>query len=143
MINRHQHQEVALENVLVIFKNMVMHLLNLNLLMLIIVECQLLLLVLLVVLVKNMIGRSLIDQIASSNFLKYLIQGRNSFPPQPLLARRSDEQLEEEGGNEEIDSQLINKSFRGIIKNSTNLAKIAILNYFIEYSNQRPICYNW
>ncbi|KAA6388241.1 MAG: hypothetical protein EZS28_016234, partial [Streblomastix strix] len=30
------------------------------------------------------------------------------FPPQPLLARRSVEQIEEEGGNEEIEAQLIN-----------------------------------
>ncbi|KAA6373584.1 MAG: hypothetical protein EZS28_030889 [Streblomastix strix] len=81
-----------------------------------------------------------------SQFLKYLIKGNQySFPPQPLLARRSDEQIEEEGGNEEIDSQLINKGKGSFwsIKNNANGAKRAILNYFIKQSNQRPICYNW
>ncbi|KAA6386906.1 MAG: hypothetical protein EZS28_017569 [Streblomastix strix] len=67
----------------------------------------------------------------------------NSFPPQPLLAHRSDEQIEEEGGNEEIDSQLINEGFSGNIKNSANWAKGAILNYFIEQGNTRPDWYNW
>ncbi|KAA6366116.1 MAG: hypothetical protein EZS28_038357, partial [Streblomastix strix] len=76
-------------------------------------------------------------------FLGYLIQGRNysaTFQPQPLLARRSNEQIEEEGGNEEIDSQLINKGKGSFwsIKNNANGAKGWILNYFIEQSNQRP-----
>ncbi|KAA6355492.1 MAG: hypothetical protein EZS28_048981 [Streblomastix strix] len=68
--------------------------------------------------------------------IKYL------FPPQPLLARRSDEQIEEEGGNEEIDSQLINKGHQYCdIKNSANRAKGAILNYFIEQGNPKPDLY--
>ncbi|KAA6396258.1 MAG: hypothetical protein EZS28_008212 [Streblomastix strix] len=73
-------------------------------------------------------------------FLSNLRQGRNykaTFPPQPLLARRSVEQIEEEGGNEEIDSQLINKKNRGQIKVIANYAKGWILNYFIEYGNTR------
>ncbi|KAA6380606.1 MAG: hypothetical protein EZS28_023869 [Streblomastix strix] len=81
-----------------------------------------------------------------SKFIRCLNQGRNyneTFPPQPLLARRSDEQLEEEGGNEEIDSQLINKGNGWNIKNSANSAKGAILNYFIKQSNQIPYWYNW
>ncbi|KAA6363045.1 MAG: hypothetical protein EZS28_041428, partial [Streblomastix strix] len=41
-----------------------------------------------------------------SIFLKCLHQGMISFPPQPLLARSSIEQIEEQGGNEEIESQL-------------------------------------
>ncbi|KAA6392431.1 MAG: hypothetical protein EZS28_012043 [Streblomastix strix] len=74
-----------------------------------------------------------------SDFIRCLNQGRNynetQFPPQPLLARRSVEQIEEEGGNEEIDSQLINKKSDQNIKNSANRAKGMILNYFIEQDN--------
>ncbi|KAA6375121.1 MAG: hypothetical protein EZS28_029352 [Streblomastix strix] len=80
-----------------------------------------------------------------SNFLRCLNQGRNdyepSFPPQPLLARRSVEQIEEEGGNEQIDSQIINKGHYGHINNSANEAKAMILNYFIEQGNPRPYCH--
>ncbi|KAA6374538.1 MAG: hypothetical protein EZS28_029935 [Streblomastix strix] len=82
-----------------------------------------------------------------SIFLRLLNQGRKYnepiFPPQPLLARRSDEQIEEEGGNEEIDSQLINKRYKGDynIKNDANEAKRRILNYFIEQGNTKPFGY--
>ncbi|KAA6356785.1 MAG: hypothetical protein EZS28_047688 [Streblomastix strix] len=78
-----------------------------------------------------------------SIFLKCLYQGTYSFPPQPLLVRRSVEQIEEEGGNEEIDAQLINKGYRGNIKNSAIEAKGRIINYFIDQGNQRPYWYNW
>ncbi|KAA6371835.1 MAG: hypothetical protein EZS28_032638 [Streblomastix strix] len=81
-----------------------------------------------------------------SDFLECLNQGRNdyaTFPPQPLLARRSEEQIKEEGGNEEIDSQLINEGDYGLIKNSANEGKGTILNYFIEQGNQRPYWYNY
>ncbi|KAA6376679.1 MAG: hypothetical protein EZS28_027791 [Streblomastix strix] len=81
-----------------------------------------------------------LDQI--SNFLYNLNQGiKYLFPPQPLLARRSDEQIEEEGGNEEIDSQLINKGISGNIKDYANRAKGATLNYFIEQGNPKPSWY--
>ncbi|KAA6391694.1 MAG: hypothetical protein EZS28_012781 [Streblomastix strix] len=48
-----------------------------------------------------------------SQFLKKLHLGRNyagqpSFQPLPVLVQRSQEQIEEEGGNEEVDSQQIN-----------------------------------
>ncbi|KAA6391436.1 MAG: hypothetical protein EZS28_013037 [Streblomastix strix] len=81
-----------------------------------------------------------------SEFLRDLHQGRYiswlpQFPPQPLLARRVVEQIEEEGGNEEIDSQQNNKGFGGDIKNSANEAKGRILNYFIEQGNPRPRWY--
>ncbi|KAA6376535.1 MAG: hypothetical protein EZS28_027941, partial [Streblomastix strix] len=77
-----------------------------------------------------------------SEFIRCLNKGKqNSFPPQPLLAHRSYEQIEEEGGNEEIDSQLINKAFSGNIKNSANRAKLAVLNYFIEQGNPKPDWY--
>ncbi|KAA6384262.1 MAG: hypothetical protein EZS28_020208, partial [Streblomastix strix] len=76
-----------------------------------------------------------------SEFIRCLNKGKqNSFPPQPLLAHRSYEQIEEEGENEEIDSQLINKAFSGNIKNSANRAKLAVLNYFIEQGNPKPDC---
>ncbi|KAA6374861.1 MAG: hypothetical protein EZS28_029611 [Streblomastix strix] len=77
----------------------------------------------------------------TSNFLSCLNKEKYYlFPPQPLLAHRSDELIEEEGGNEEIDSQLINKKSNYNIKNNANIAKGAILNYFIEYGNPRPYC---
>ncbi|KAA6362084.1 MAG: hypothetical protein EZS28_042389 [Streblomastix strix] len=80
-----------------------------------------------------------------SKFLRDIHQGKqNSFPPQPLLVRRSVEQIEEEGGNEEIDSQIINKgNFFGCnIKDEANEAIGEILNYFIEWGNPRPD-WNW
>ncbi|KAA6401932.1 MAG: hypothetical protein EZS28_002538 [Streblomastix strix] len=76
-------------------------------------------------------------------FLYKLNNGRNyneTFPPQPLLAHRSYEQIEEEGGNEEIDSQQINKGFNGDIKIGVNLAKELIQNIFIEQCNPKPEC---
>ncbi|KAA6383819.1 MAG: putative cathepsin B1 cysteine protease [Streblomastix strix] len=79
-----------------------------------------------------------------SIFLRCLNQVRNfnatQFPPQPLLVRRSVEQLEEEGGNEEIESQINNKENSGNIKSQANRAKATVLNYFIEQGNQRPTC---
>ncbi|KAA6357735.1 MAG: hypothetical protein EZS28_046738 [Streblomastix strix] len=77
-----------------------------------------------------------------SNFLRDIHQGDYSFPPQPLLVRRSVEQIEEEGGNEEIESQIINKGHFGRnIKDEANRAKGEILNYFIDQGNQRPYWY--
>ncbi|KAA6394607.1 MAG: hypothetical protein EZS28_009870 [Streblomastix strix] len=76
-----------------------------------------------------------------SNFLRAFHEGRDYswqpyFPPLPLLARGSEEQIEEEGGSEEIDAQLNNKGDCGNIKRNTNLAKSVILNNFIQSSNQ-------
>ncbi|KAA6319782.1 MAG: hypothetical protein EZS28_054776 [Streblomastix strix] len=78
-----------------------------------------------------------------SQFFSNLNKGKqDSFPPQPLLAHRSDEQIEEEGGNEEIDSQLINNGHQNYnIKDYANRAKGAILNYFIEQGNPKPDWY--
>ncbi|KAA6389227.1 MAG: hypothetical protein EZS28_015250 [Streblomastix strix] len=78
-----------------------------------------------------------------SQFLKFLNKEKqNSFPPQPLLAHRSDEQIEEEGGNEEIDSQLINIGHQDCnIKYEANEAKGRILNQFIEQGNPKPYWY--
>ncbi|KAA6369149.1 MAG: hypothetical protein EZS28_035323 [Streblomastix strix] len=78
-----------------------------------------------------------------SKFFNNLNKGKqDSFPPQPLFARRSDEQIEEEGGNEEIDSQLINNGHQNYnIKDYTNIANGRILNYFIEQGNPKPDWY--
>ncbi|KAA6363923.1 MAG: hypothetical protein EZS28_040550 [Streblomastix strix] len=80
-----------------------------------------------------------------SQFLSSLNKGRindySSFPPQPLLARRSNEQIEEEGGNEEIESQISNKGLRGNMRNIASKVKGEILNYFIEQGNPRPSWY--
>ncbi|KAA6378980.1 MAG: hypothetical protein EZS28_025492 [Streblomastix strix] len=77
------------------------------------------------------------------NFLGELLQGRNnlqpSFPSLPLLVRRSEEQVEEEGGNEEVEAQIINDND---IRDEANKAKGRILNYFINNSNTRPMWYN-
>ncbi|KAA6403442.1 MAG: hypothetical protein EZS28_001034 [Streblomastix strix] len=71
-------------------------------------------------------------------FLRALHEGRNkdyqpSFQPLPLLARRSEEQLEEEGANEEVEAQMINKR-EGYydIKYWANCTKAEILNHFIH-----------
>ncbi|KAA6355756.1 MAG: hypothetical protein EZS28_048717, partial [Streblomastix strix] len=78
-----------------------------------------------------------------SIFLNQLHKGQypphTSFPPQPLLVRRSVEQIEEEGGNEEIDSQLINKGHQYCnIKDEANKVKGRILNHFIKWGNPKP-----
>ncbi|KAA6386644.1 MAG: hypothetical protein EZS28_017828 [Streblomastix strix] len=58
--------------------------------------------------------------------------GQQSFQPLPLLARQTEEQLEEEGANEEIETQLINNGYNGNIKYYANKAKAWILNRFIH-----------
>ncbi|KAA6367059.1 MAG: hypothetical protein EZS28_037414 [Streblomastix strix] len=71
-----------------------------------------------------------------SRFLRSLPEGRNyrqpSFQPLPLLARRSEEQMEEEGADEEIEAQMNNKRMNGIIKAWANYVKAATLNRFIH-----------
>ncbi|KAA6367207.1 MAG: hypothetical protein EZS28_037266 [Streblomastix strix] len=73
-------------------------------------------------------------------FLKDLNQGNmfyRSFPPQPTLFKSCIEQIEEEGGNEEVESKLINK-WSNSIKDWTNLVKAEILNTYIYKRNKRP-----
>ncbi|KAA6356773.1 MAG: hypothetical protein EZS28_047700 [Streblomastix strix] len=68
-------------------------------------------------------------------FLRELHLGRNwqpSFQPLPLLVRRSEEQMEEEGANEEIDTQMNNNGYYGDIKSNANYVKAATLNRFIH-----------
>ncbi|KAA6370062.1 MAG: hypothetical protein EZS28_034411 [Streblomastix strix] len=68
--------------------------------------------------------------------LKELHEGRTwqpSFQPLPLLARRSVEQIEEEGANEELEAQMKNIGYYGYIKRCSNDAKAEILNHFIHW----------
>ncbi|KAA6372329.1 MAG: hypothetical protein EZS28_032146 [Streblomastix strix] len=69
--------------------------------------------------------------------LRELHEGRNnyyqpSFQPLPLLARNTEEQIEEEGANEEIDAQIKNKGYNDNIMDQANYVKAAILNHFIK-----------
>ncbi|KAA6360297.1 MAG: hypothetical protein EZS28_044176 [Streblomastix strix] len=68
-------------------------------------------------------------------FLRELHEGRNDYPsfqPLPLLVRRTEEQIEEEGANEEIEAQMKNNAYQGRIKYWANKAKAATLNRFIH-----------
>ncbi|KAA6401734.1 MAG: hypothetical protein EZS28_002741 [Streblomastix strix] len=58
-------------------------------------------------------------------------QGQSSFQPLPLLARRTEEQIEEEGGNEELEAQMNNNGYDDV-EYWANRAKTAILNHFIH-----------
>ncbi|KAA6376648.1 MAG: hypothetical protein EZS28_027824, partial [Streblomastix strix] len=72
-----------------------------------------------------------------SDFLRQLHEGRYYrqlfFQPLPLLARRTEEQMEEEGANEEIDTQMENNGNNGYIKKQANKAKAETLNCFIHW----------
>ncbi|KAA6366604.1 MAG: hypothetical protein EZS28_037869 [Streblomastix strix] len=78
-----------------------------------------------------------------SEFFNELHNGRNnylpSFPPQPGLSRICEEQIEEEDGNEEVESQLFNQGYD--ITDQVYLAKRRLLNYFIDICNLRPTWY--
>ncbi|KAA6389195.1 MAG: hypothetical protein EZS28_015277 [Streblomastix strix] len=69
-------------------------------------------------------------------FLRQLHDGRNewypSFQPLPLLARNTEEQMEEEGANEEIEAQMNNNGINGNINSYANYVKVVILNHFIR-----------
>ncbi|KAA6370910.1 MAG: hypothetical protein EZS28_033563 [Streblomastix strix] len=72
-----------------------------------------------------------------SAFLNELHTGINndwrpSFQSLPLLARNTEEQMEEEGANEEIDAQMKNKGINSNIKGYAKLAKAVTLNRFIR-----------
>ncbi|KAA6378818.1 MAG: hypothetical protein EZS28_025655 [Streblomastix strix] len=68
-------------------------------------------------------------------FLRELHAGRNDyqpyFQPLPLLVRNTEEQIEEEGADEEIDAQMNNNRLDGGIFYYAKWAKTAILNRFI------------
>ncbi|KAA6375067.1 MAG: hypothetical protein EZS28_029407 [Streblomastix strix] len=67
-------------------------------------------------------------------------EGRNydeqpSFQPLPLLARMTEEQMEEEGANEEVEAQMINVGKvqgYGSIQRCANRTKARTLNHFIK-----------
>ncbi|KAA6383078.1 MAG: hypothetical protein EZS28_021397 [Streblomastix strix] len=74
------------------------------------------------------------------NFLREQHEGRNNyyqpfFQPLPLLARMTEEQIEEEGANEEIEAQMSNvgqvQEYYDV-KYQANWAKAEILNHFIH-----------
>ncbi|KAA6358307.1 MAG: hypothetical protein EZS28_046165, partial [Streblomastix strix] len=70
-------------------------------------------------------------------FLRYLHEGKIYIwkpfvQPLPLHVRMSEEQMEEEGGIEEIEAQRNNKGDSGSIKYEANRAKAATLNHFIH-----------
>ncbi|KAA6388983.1 MAG: hypothetical protein EZS28_015491 [Streblomastix strix] len=72
-------------------------------------------------------------------FLRELHQGRHyfgqpSFQALPLLARRTEEQIEEEGANEEIEAQMSNVGYYVNIKDFAKGYKAATLNQFIHRS---------
>ncbi|KAA6401935.1 MAG: hypothetical protein EZS28_002541 [Streblomastix strix] len=85
-------------------------------------------------------------------FIKAIFEGRetnpdykhpySSLPPQPVLFKSCQEQIEDEGENEEIEAQLINKWEDGNIKDRVNLVKGSILNIFFDRSNPKPWGYN-
>ncbi|KAA6380863.1 MAG: hypothetical protein EZS28_023612 [Streblomastix strix] len=82
-----------------------------------------------------------------SIFLNEFYNGRNnyddqpSFPPQPNLSKACVEQIEDEGGIEEVESQLTNKGKNFNIKIQAIKVKGRILNFFIDWSNSIPFWY--
>ncbi|KAA6388800.1 MAG: hypothetical protein EZS28_015671, partial [Streblomastix strix] len=76
-----------------------------------------------------------------SDFLIRLHEGKRSlpyFPPLPQLVKSSMEQIEEEGGSEEVEAQLVNNGQYGRINEWANWTQKIRLNFFIEWSNPRP-----
>ncbi|KAA6357501.1 MAG: hypothetical protein EZS28_046972 [Streblomastix strix] len=55
-----------------------------------------------------------------------------SFQPLPLLARNTEEQMEEEGADEELDAQMNNNGDDGRIMSNAKWAKAITLNHFIH-----------
>ncbi|KAA6376064.1 MAG: hypothetical protein EZS28_028409 [Streblomastix strix] len=82
-----------------------------------------------------------------TDFIRIILEGRQTRPnypipslsPQPVLFKSCQEQFEDEGENEEIEAQLINKG-EGYyyIQQRANWAKGSILNIFIDRSNLKP-----
>ncbi|KAA6355489.1 MAG: hypothetical protein EZS28_048984 [Streblomastix strix] len=70
-------------------------------------------------------------------FLGNLHEGKTndqqpSFQPLPLLVRRTEEQIEEEGASEELEAQMNNNENYVLIKYLANGAKAVIMNHFIH-----------
>ncbi|KAA6366273.1 MAG: hypothetical protein EZS28_038201 [Streblomastix strix] len=72
-----------------------------------------------------------------NNFIREQHVGRYfrqpSFQPLPLLARMTEEQMEEEGALEEMEAQMNNNGYYGTIKDTANNAKVETLNHFIQW----------
>ncbi|KAA6373566.1 MAG: hypothetical protein EZS28_030907, partial [Streblomastix strix] len=87
------------------------------------------------------------------NFIIKILKGRQtdifnprpSLQPYPVLFKSCLEQIEDEGGNEEIEAQLVNKAIGEYdgIHNNSNLAKRRILNIYVDNSNPRPRVINF
>ncbi|KAA6379348.1 MAG: hypothetical protein EZS28_025127 [Streblomastix strix] len=86
------------------------------------------------------------------DFIREILRGRRqthqdfnpglSFPPQPVLFKSCQEQIEDEGANEEIEAQLVNKrEGPGYYMDEANWAKGSILNIFIDNRNPQPQWY--
>ncbi|KAA6379809.1 MAG: hypothetical protein EZS28_024663 [Streblomastix strix] len=70
-----------------------------------------------------------------SDFLNQLHEGRTWLPslqPLPLLVRRTEEQIEEEGAIEDIETQMNNNGLGGDINSDANDTKATTLNHFIN-----------
>ncbi|KAA6376560.1 MAG: hypothetical protein EZS28_027915 [Streblomastix strix] len=70
-------------------------------------------------------------------FLRDIHQDGNyntSFPHLPLFARITEEQIEEEGANEELEAQMSNNGYNDNILLQTNIAKATIMNHLIYNS---------
>ncbi|KAA6369071.1 MAG: hypothetical protein EZS28_035402 [Streblomastix strix] len=73
--------------------------------------------------------------------IRVILKGRAylgpSLPPYPVLFKQCLEQFEDEGGNEEIEAQLVNKckGYYYDVKDDANRAKEKILNIFVNWSN--------
>ncbi|KAA6362906.1 MAG: hypothetical protein EZS28_041567 [Streblomastix strix] len=71
-----------------------------------------------------------------SRFLRELLEGiyfrQPSFQPLPLLVPVPLEQIEEEGANEEIDAQMSNNRYNGVIMIYADRARAVTLNHFIH-----------
>ncbi|KAA6372917.1 MAG: hypothetical protein EZS28_031556 [Streblomastix strix] len=92
----------------------------------------------------------------SIRFIYVILKGRETnqynlctpLSPQPDLLKSCQEQIEDEGGNEEIEAQLVNKQWNDdlqgnyIIKGTANWAKGSILNFYVDNNSPRPYWYN-
>ncbi|KAA6392604.1 MAG: hypothetical protein EZS28_011865 [Streblomastix strix] len=65
-----------------------------------------------------------------------------TFPPQPTLLKTSQEQVEEEGAYEEVESLLIDNGRRNCIKKRAKQTKREILNIWIDMNNPKPDFYD-
>ncbi|KAA6370745.1 MAG: hypothetical protein EZS28_033728 [Streblomastix strix] len=81
-------------------------------------------------------------------FITLLHQGRYNyphplFPAQPALSKSCIEQIEEEGGNEEVEAQLYNNGKNDNIIDEAIEAKGEMMNIYFDRNNPKPWWYNW